>query len=155
MLPTENVQDYPRPPLLERAPYLITARLGGEEILRTEAAWRVCETHHPPSYYIPREALSCEVLPAKGSSFCEWKGRATYWSLKVGGVIAPRCAWSYPTPTPGFAPLKDHLAIYPEALEVVFVDGMEVTPQPGGFYGGWVTANLTGQIKGAPGTEWW
>ncbi|MEO0485947.1 MAG: DUF427 domain-containing protein [Pseudomonadota bacterium] len=154
-LAPEDVQAYPRPPLVEPVAARVEARLFGAVILDTDATWRVCETHHPPTYYVPPGALSCTLLPARGRSFCEWKGEATYWSLKVGDQIAPRAAWSYPRPTERFAAIRDFVAIYPGVLDGATVAGMPVTAQPGDFYGGWVTANLTGLVKGAPGTLHW
>ncbi|MEM6464713.1 MAG: DUF427 domain-containing protein [Pseudomonadota bacterium] len=153
--PIENVQSYPRPPLLELAPYRIVARAAGQVIVDTTEARRVCETHHPPTYYFPRGAIDAELLPAQGQSLCEWKGRAAYWSVKIGETVLSRVAWSYPQPTRDFAPIKDFVCIYPEALDSAEVDGMPVSAQPGDFYGGWVTENLTGTVKGGPGTRWW
>ncbi|MEL6689602.1 MAG: DUF427 domain-containing protein [Pseudomonadota bacterium] len=155
MLEIEDVQSYPRPPLLEPAPYSIRVEVAGQLIIDTRDAWRVCETHHPPSYYFPPEALKCELLPAKGSSMCELKWQAAYWSLKVGDEILPRVAWSYPRPTRRFEPIRDYVAIYPTALDRAFIDGLAVSAQPGDFYGGWVTENLTGIVKGGPGTLHW
>ncbi|MEM1375415.1 MAG: DUF427 domain-containing protein [Pseudomonadota bacterium] len=155
MLSTEDVQSYPRPPMLEPAPYLIRAEIAGQTVLETRDAWRVCETHHPPTYYFPPQDLRVALLPARGQSMCEWKGQATYWSFQVGHTVLPRVAWSYPRPTPAFEPIKDFVAIYPTALERAFVDGMAVTAQPGDFYGGWVTENLKGVVKGGPGTLHW
>ncbi|KIT14240.1 DUF427 domain-containing protein [Jannaschia aquimarina] len=154
-LPAENVQDYPRPPALERVPQRVEIRLGGQKIVDTSEAWRVCETHHAPTYYIPGDAIGAEITQARGRSFCEWKGVARYWSLAAGGTVAPRCAWDYPTPTKRFSALKDHFAIYAHAMDECRVGGVPVTPQPGDFYGGWVTPNLTGIVKGGPGTEGW
>lgn len=154
-LPPEDVTRYPRPPALESVPQRIQIRLGGEEIVSTTDALRVLETHHAPTYYIPRDAIRAEITRAAGASFCEWKGAARYWSLTAGDVSAPRCAWDYATPTPRFAALADHLAIYAHAMEEVRIAGEIVTPQPGNFYGGWVTANLRGTVKGGPGTEGW
>ena len=94
--------------------------------------------------------------PARGAgSFCEFKGTAGYWSLREGGTFAQECAWSYADPTPSFAALRGHLAVYPQAMDACFVDDEKVTPQPGGFYGGWITQNLVGPFKGAPGTSGW
>lgn len=151
----ENVQAYPRPPALEPVRQEIIVRLGGQEIVRTRDALRILETHHPPTYYVPFAAIRAARSPAPGRSFCEWKGRARYWTLAVGETVAERCAWDYPEPTPAFAPLRDHLAIYAHAMEACFVGDEKVLPQPGDFYGGWVTRNLTGRIKGGPGTEGW
>ncbi len=154
-LPVENVQTYPRPPLLEPVPHMVTVRLGGAEIVRTTRALRVCETHHAPTYYIPFADILAERSEAAGGSFCEWKGRARYWTLRAGGVEAKRCGWDYPSPTPRFAALADHMAIYAQAMEACTVGGLPVTPQTGDFYGGWVTENLEGIVKGGPGTMGW
>jgi uncharacterized protein (DUF427 family) len=151
----ENVQTYPRPPALERVPQRIRVILGGEEIASTTAAWRVLETHHAPSYYLPLADLRAERQEAPGRSLCEWKGLARYWTLSAGGARAERCAWDYPKPTRRFAELADHLAIYAHAMDACYVGEARVTPQPGAFYGGWVTPNLRGVVKGAPGTEGW
>ena len=155
-LPPEDVQSYPRPPRLEPVPQRVRVVVAGEVIVDTGAAWRVCETHHPPTYYLPLEGLLAEALrPAGGGSLCEWKGRAVYFDLDWRGVRVPRAGWSYPDPTPAFAPIRGHVALYARALEAAWVGEAPVSPQPGGFYGGWVTPNLRGRIKGAPGTEWW
>jgi uncharacterized protein (DUF427 family) len=155
-LPPENVQDYPRPPALERVPQVLRVVLGGEMIAETRAGWRVCETHHAPTYYIPPgDVAPAALTPASGASHCEWKGRAAYFDVSGGGVTRPRAAWCYPAPTERFAALAGHLAFYPGAMDACLVGTERVTPQPGDFYGGWVTANLEGKVKGGPGTSWW
>jgi len=155
-LAPENVQSYPRPPALDRVALPIRVVLGGETVATAEEALRVCETHHAPTYYLPPSAFVPDALiPAPGRSFCEWKGTARYWTVSGGGQTRPRAAWSYPDPTTPFAPLRDHVAVYPGRMDACFVDGIPVTPQPGDFYGGWVTPNLTGTVKGAPGTRRW
>lgn len=151
----ENVQDYPRPPRLEPAGRRVRVVLGGETIVDTDQALRVLETHHPPTYYVPPDAVRAALAPARGRSFCEWKGMASYWDVAAGGAVASRAAWSYASPAPGFAALRDHLAFYPGLMEACFVDEERVIPQPGDFYGGWVTADLDGIVKGGPGTEGW
>ena len=151
----ESVWDYPRPPRLEPVAQTIRIVLAGRTIVETSDAKRVLETSHPPVYYLPREAFTCELLASARRSFCEWKGMATYWSLRQADRTETDCAWSYPEPTPGFASLRDHLAVYPAAMDACFVDDERVTPQPGRFYGGWVTSNLIGPFKGAPGTMGW
>jgi uncharacterized protein (DUF427 family) len=154
--PVENVGDYPRPPRLESVTYQIRIVLGGVEIVKTNEAWRVLETFHPPTYYIPSTAfLDGVIQPAEGRSLCEWKGQARYFSLTAGGKTAARCAWAYPTPTPAFQPIANHLALYVAAMDACFVDGEQAKPQPGGFYGGWVNSWITGPIKGAAGTNHW
>jgi uncharacterized protein (DUF427 family) len=151
----ESVWDYPRPPLLQPTTARIRVELGGVVVADTVRALRVLETSHPPSYYLPPADCTLErFAPAQGRSFCEWKGEARYWTVTVGDRVAERATWSYPDPSPSFSPLRDHLAFYPAAFEC-FVDGERVTPQPGGFYGGWVTSAVAGPVKGPPGTEWW
>lgn len=152
----ERVADYPRPPRLEPARRRVRIVLGGETVAETDAAWRVLETFHPPTYYLPMAAFGEGVLrPGRGRSWCEWKGTARYWSLAAGGVLAEDAAWGYPEPTPAFAPLRDHLAVYAGAVDGCWLDGEQARPQPGGFYGGWVTGELVGPFKGEPGTLGW
>lgn len=151
----ENVQSYPRPPLLEPVPQKIVIQLGGAVIVDCTQALRVCETHHPPTYYIPPAAVTATLHPAPGGSICEWKGRARYVDVTAGGVTARRAAWIYDAPTPAFRALAGHLAFYPGLMQACFVGDEPVLPQPGDFYGGWVTSNLDGIAKGAPGTEFW
>jgi uncharacterized protein (DUF427 family) len=155
-LEAERVQDYPRPPALERVVLRVRVVLGGATVADSTESWRVCETHHAPTYYLPPEDVTAGVLtPARGSSFCEWKGRAAYWDVTAGGVTRPRAAWSYPTPTAEFSPIAGYLAFYPGLMDECRVGETQVTPQPGDFYGGWVTPNLQGTVKGGPGTRWW
>ena len=153
----ERVSDYPRPPRLEQETRRIQIVLGGVTIVDTTEAWRVLETTHPPSFYIPPTAFVAGTLVASPgrSSLCEWKGAAAYWTLQAGGRVARDAGWSYPAPTPAFAPIAGYVAVYAGAMDACFVGGELVTPQPGGFYGGWITAELIGPFKGTPGTEFW
>ena len=154
--PPERVADYPRPPRLEPAGRHVRVEFGGQVVAETDRAWRVLETTHPPTYYLPPDAFAPGVLvPSQRGSFCEWKGAARYWTLRAGGKEARDVAWSYPDPTPGFLPIRDHLALYAGPMDGVWLDGERVTPQPGGFYGGWITAELVGPFKGGPGTQGW
>ena len=152
----ESVCDYPRPPRLEEFRGSITVELGGERIASTDHGWRVLETSHPPTYYLPRAAfVSGALRDAPGSSWCEWKGQATYFDLVSGNAAAPRAAWTYLSPTAGFAPLTGALAVMAAAVDRCTVNGEDVLPQPGGFYGGWITSWVTGPFKGIPGSMGW
>ncbi len=153
---TESVWDYPRPPRVEASAELVEVVLGGVVIASTRASYRVLETSHPPTYYLPSEAFADgSVRPAEGSSFCEWKGVASYYDLVAGTTVAAAAAWAYPEPTRGFETIAGHLAVYPALVDRCTVDGEVVEPQPGGFYGGWITSRVTGPFKGAPGTRGW
>ena len=152
----ESVWDYPRPPRLETSDELVEVVLGGVVIARSTASWRVLETSHPPTYYLPQEAVVAGVLrPAAGGSWCEWKGQASYFDLVSGDQVARRAGWCYRTPTPGFEAITDAVAVMPALVDRCTVDGEVVEPQPGGFYGGWITSRVTGPFKGAPGTLGW
>lgn len=152
----ESVWAYPRPPRLERTARRLEIVLGGVKVADTTAALRVLETSHPPTYYLPRDAFLPGVLsPAPGRSVCEWKGPATYWTLSAGGEVAEAAGWSYERPTPAFRDLAGHVAVYAGRMDECRVDGEVVTPQPGGFYGGWITADVVGPFKGEPGTLGW
>jgi uncharacterized protein (DUF427 family) len=134
----------------------IVVELGGHVLADTVRAIRVCETSHPPVYYVPREDVAEQLLQrADGSSWCEWKGAATYWDAVVGGRRVPAVGWSYEDPSPGYEHLRGAIAFYPGRVDRATVDGRQVTPQPGGFYGGWITPEIAGPVKGGPGTLGW
>ena len=154
-LPPEDVQHYPRPPAMEPVSQRVRVVLGGAVVADTGRALRVLETHHAPTYYIPPGDVSATLSPAGGGSFCEWKGQARYFDVTAGGVTAEQAAWCYDAPTPGFTDLVGYLAFYAGLMEACFVGDARVGPQDGSFYGGWVTPNLRGRIKGARGTEHW
>jgi uncharacterized protein (DUF427 family) len=152
----ESVWDYPRPPRVEPTARRIRVVLGGVVIADSTRAHRVLETSHPPVYYIPPADIRMEHLtPVPESSFCEWKGRAGYYTVAAGGKRAERAAWYYPSPTPAFAAIKDAVAFYAGPMDACYVDDELVTPQPGGFYGGWITADVVGPFKGGPGSWGW
>ncbi len=152
----ESVWDYPRPPRLERTHKPIQIIFNGVTIADTTAAYRVLETSHPPTYYLPPADIEMQHLePAGGRSMCEWKGSARYFTVVVAEKRAERIAWAYPTPTAAFVAIKNYVAFYPAAMDACFVAGERVIAQPGGFYGGWITADIVGPFKGEPGTYGW
>lgn len=151
----ESVWDYPRPPRIEPVDRRVRIELGGSPVAETDRGLRVVETAGAPVVYLPPEDIVEGVLrPAAGSSFCEWKGSATYFDVAAAGRIAEHAAWAYLEPTPPFAAIAGWVSFYP-ALVDCRLDDEVVLPQPGGFYGGWLTAEITGPIKGAPGSGGW
>jgi len=152
----ESVWDYPRPPRVEETAERVTVDFGGARVVDTVRAVRVLETSHPPVYYVPREDVADgALLPAAGSSFCEFKGRAAYLDVVAGAAVAPRAAWYYPTPEPGYELLVGRVALYPGRMDACTVAGETVVAQEGDFYGGWITSRVVGPFKGAPGTLGW
>lgn len=152
----ESVWDYPRPPRLERSDKLVVVEFAGEVIAETRRALRILETSHPPTYYIPPEDIHREFLIAgELHTFCEFKGNASYWTLKVNERLSENAAWYYPRPTQRYAELKDHACFYPSRVDACYVDGERVQAQAGDFYGGWITEKIVGPFKGGPGTLGW
>jgi uncharacterized protein (DUF427 family) len=128
----------------------------GVTIAETRRAKRVLETSHPPVYYLPPEDVEMvHLIEASGTSWCEWKGRASYYDVVVEGEEARRAAWTYHQPSEAFEIIKDHVAFYPGVMDACYVDGEQVRPQPGRFYGGWITDDVVGPFKGGPGTQGW
>ncbi|MDY0910130.1 DUF427 domain-containing protein [Microbacterium sp. CFBP9034] len=152
----ESVWDYPRPPRIERVTNRVVIRLGGEVIVDTDDVVRVLETSHPPVYYLPIASFADGALSdAEGSSYCEFKGSARYLDIRGGGATASRAAWNYPRPSDGYEALAGRVAVYARQMDSCEVDGELVTPQPGRFYGGWITSWVVGPFKGDTGSIGW
>jgi uncharacterized protein (DUF427 family) len=152
----ESAWDYPRPPRLEPVSHQLQVVLGGETIAATTRAYRVLETSHPPNYYLPPDDVIEGVLErSDGRSFCEWKGRAHYFTVRGGGRNEIDAAWGYDAPSPAFEPITGYVAFYPARMDACYVDGELVMAQPGGFYGGWITSRVVGPFKGGPGSRGW
>jgi uncharacterized protein (DUF427 family) len=134
----------------------LTVVLGGVTVADTGRGYRVLETSHPPNYYFPPADVAPGVLtPDRGGSFCEWKGRAHYLTVHGGERVEDGAAWAYAAPSPAFAAITDHVAFYAGRMDACFVDGERAVPQPGDFYGGWITSRVVGPFKGGPGTRGW
>ena len=156
----ESVWDYPRPPRVEKVPHRARIEFAGVTIADSTEALRVVETAGAPVYYLPPTDVAMDyLLPTKQWSLCEWKGIARYWDVAVGDRRSENAAWSYPDPLTdlgqGYERIADHLAFYPGRVDACWLDDERVEPQPGGFYGGWVTSRIVGPIKGVPGSETW
>lgn len=152
----ESVWSYPRPPRLEPVTERLRVMFDGVVIADTTAGYRVLETSHPPTYYFPPSDIDLQRLePAPGASFCEWKGQAVYFTVVGPGRKVERVAWAYPTPTPPFRDIAGHVAFFAGPMDGCFVGDEQVVPQPGGFYGGWITRRVVGPFKGEPGSRGW
>ncbi|MEM7687776.1 MAG: DUF427 domain-containing protein [Pseudomonadota bacterium] len=152
----ESVWDYPRPAIAEPTDRRIQIIHRGIELVDSTRAWRTLETSHPPTYYIPPDDVAMDHLrPNPKRTMCEWKGQARYWDIVTEAGVIEAGAWSYAKPTPSFAPIADFLAFYPDPLDQCLVDGETITPQPGRFYGGWISQYEAGPFKGGPGSQFW
>ncbi len=152
----ESVWDYPRPPRLEPVDKKIQIIFNDQIIANTNQAYRVLETSHPPVYYLPPADIQMQYLHiTERSSFCEWKGDALYYHIVVGDRRIENAAWAYSTPTKNFQLIANHLAFYAQSMDACYIDNELVQPQPGEFYGGWITQNIVGPFKGSPGSWGW
>ena len=152
----ESAWDYPRPPRLEPIERRLRVVLGGEVVADTVRGFRVLETSHPPNYYLPPEDIVEGALtPAHGATVCEWKGRARFFTVHGGDRTETEAAWCYDTPSEAFTPIRCYVAFYAQRMDACFVDDEQVTPQPGRFYGGWITPDVVGPFKGGPGSRGW
>ena len=150
----ESVWDYPRPPKVVSCQHLVEVFHKDIAIARSTATYRVLETASPPTFYIPKTDVDwSQLINVAGHSNCEWKGQATYWVLASEPHAAP-VAWNYPDPKQEYEMLRDYTSFYPNRV-ACYVKGERVRPQPGTFYGGWITSNIVGPFKGEPGTEYW
>jgi len=152
----ESVWDYPRPPALEPVSKTIEVFFNGRRIALTNAAYRVLETSHPPTYYLPPEDIDMRLLKCSDrTTYCEWKGMGSYYHVEAGGMTAENAAWFYADPRGKFSPIKGYVAFYAHHMDKCMVDGEQVKPQPGNFYGGWVTSDIVGPFKGVAGSFGW
>lgn len=148
----ESVWDYPRPPRLERVRDRLRVVLARRVVAETVAGFRVLETSHAPTYYFPPDDVDEDALLTRDDmTVCEFKGLSRYFDVRAGRTIAKRAAWCYDDPTPGFAVIGGYLAFYASKMDECWVGDMRATPQPGAYYGGWVTPNIIGPFKGTPG----
>jgi uncharacterized protein (DUF427 family) len=152
----ESVWDYPRPPKLEKVNSTVEVFFARRRIASSNKAWRILETSHPPTVYIPLQDIDQNVLiKSNQATFCEWKGKGGYYHLQSEEIRVENAAWYYPDPKKAYQGLKDHLAFYPSKVEACFIDGEKVEAQEGDFYGGWITSKIVGPFKGAPSTFGW
>ena len=148
--------DYPRPPRLERFQGHIRIIFNRVSIIDTNDIYRVLETSHPPTYYLQISHFKCGVLKANdASSFCEFKGRANYYDIEYADKKVYKAAWQYPNASGTFMPMQDYVSVYAHLMDACFVNDEKVNAQEGNFYGGWITSNIFGPFKGAPGTWGW
>ena len=144
----ESVWDYPRPPRIESDTRRVEIRFGERVLGSTTRAVRVLETASPPTFYLPPDDVTPGALvPSGRRSLCEWKGEAADLDLVDGPESV---AWCYPRVFPEFAAIAGWIAFYPARVEC-FVGDERVRAQPGGYYGGWITDEIVGPVKGEPG----
>lgn len=158
----ESVWDYPRPPEVRDVVGNVQVSHGGRQIADSATALRVVETAGAPVYFISADDVDLSCLRENDYvTVCEWKGAAQHLDLVLpdGGGVVENAAFTYPDPFDdlgcGFSRIAGRIAFYPSRVDACFVNGEQVTPQPGNYYAGWVTAHIRGPIKGVPGSQDW
>ncbi len=152
----ESVWDYPRPPRVEPCARRAAVEVGGVTVAESSNALRVLETSQAPAIYFPPADVRMELLkPNRRQTFCEWKGTAEYFDIEAGSRLAEAAAWAYPDPDPRYEPIRDHLAFYPQRVDLCLLGEERVEPNEGDFYGGWITSDIQGPFKGGPGSRGW
>lgn len=155
-LPPESVWDYPRPAICEAVDLRLRVMVDGLLLADSRRGFRVLETSHPPCYYLPPEDVDLTALQrSERQSFCEWKGLAHYYDFQGENLRIDSLAWAYSEPSKHFKPLANYISFYASKCDACCVNEERVRPQPGDFYGGWITANLRGPFKGGPGSRFW
>jgi uncharacterized protein (DUF427 family) len=146
------VWDYPRPPRVERSERPVKVIADGVVVAESTDALRVLETAGAPTIYVPLLHVKMRFLaPSPGrTTYCEWKGRASYFDIGT----ARRAAWMYPDPKSEYEMLRGYVSFYPAKVECYLGDE-RARPQPGRFYGGWVTDDIVGPFKGERGSARW
>ncbi|KAK3367230.1 hypothetical protein B0T24DRAFT_597055 [Lasiosphaeria ovina] len=143
-----NVQNFPRPPVVERAMRNILIKWHGQLIADCApgVAFMVLETHHPPVYYLPPIQVRIPLATTHRSTFDEYKGAATYYSMmspiSAADTVVNRI-WSYNDPPKEYEAIKGYLAFSPGPWEC-YVDGERAGAAPGDYHGGWVTSDIEG-----------
>jgi uncharacterized protein (DUF427 family) len=152
----ESVWDYPRPPKLEPVGETVRVIFNEKVLAQSTEALRILETSHPPTIYIPKKDIDLSMLEeASRNTYCEWKGRGSYYHLLNGDRVVQNAAWYYHNPRNAYKDLKNHIAFYPSKVDQCFIGDEEVEAQAGDFYGGWITSKIVGPYKGGDGTFGW
>lgn len=104
----------------------IMVRLAGRMVADTRRALTLAEASYPAVHYIPRADVDMAVLErTEHATYCPYKGECSYFSLASGGARGINAAWSYEAPYPAVEAIKDHIAFYPDRVEVVELPASE------------------------------
>ena len=125
----QNVQAQTRPikipgpdhPIsVERNPSRVVISIAGRVVADTREALTLGEAHYPAVQYIPRRDVDMTLLARTDrSTYCPYKGDASYFSIPAGGERSSDAVWSYETPYAAVAGIKDHLAFYPDRVDTI------------------------------------
>ena len=115
----------------EDSPRRVRVKFGGETIADSKRAKLLHETGHLPVYYFPEEDVRMDLLEESDhTTYCPFKGDASYWSVRVGDEVAENAVWSYPEPIDSAPPLAGYLAFYWNKMDHWFEEDEEVFVHP-------------------------
>jgi uncharacterized protein (DUF427 family) len=100
----------------------VRVTVAGRIVAESVAALRLEEKGYPPVYYLPRDDADMSLLVRTTHySYCPYKGDCTYYSIPIGGSKSDYAVWTYQTPYPAVAEIKEHLAFYPSRVDAIEV----------------------------------
>ncbi len=150
----ENVSNYPRPPALEKCKGNVEIFITSTTKVECNNYYRVLETFHAPTIYISKNYFANNIIDYKNtkSSYCEWKGIASYINLinREENITIYNAGWYYKNPKEAYQEIKGYISLYPEKVRSCSINGEFVKSQDGGYYGGWITSRVKGPFKGDP-----
>ncbi len=116
---------------LERSPRRVRVKFNGETIADSNAAHLLFETRHLPVYYFPRADVRMDkLMPTEHHTFCPYKGRAAYWTIRVGDKVSENAVWGYPDPYDEVPALKDFVAFYWDRVDGWYEEDEEIFVHP-------------------------
>jgi uncharacterized protein (DUF427 family) len=108
------------PITIEPSPSRVVVTVGGSVVADTQRALTLREGSYPPVQYIPIEDVEQSLLEGTDhTSYCPFKGDASYYSVPLGGERSQNAVWVYREPHPAVAEIKDHVAFYPERVDSI------------------------------------
>jgi uncharacterized protein (DUF427 family) len=98
----------------------VVVKVAGKIIADSRDALTLREARYPPVQYIPRKDVNMALLVrTEHASYCPYKGDSAYYSIPAGGARSADSVWTYESPYPAVAAIKDHVAFYPDRVDTI------------------------------------
>ena len=98
----------------------VVVTVGGQIIADTRAALTLSEAGYAAVQYIPRRDVDMTALARSDhTTYCPYKGEASYFSIPIGGERSTNAVWTYETPFPAMAAIKNYVAFYPDRVDEI------------------------------------
>jgi uncharacterized protein (DUF427 family) len=100
----------------------VTVRLGGRVVAQSDRALTLREASYPAVQYLPLEDVDADALrPSRRTSYCPFKGDASYFDVVAGEDVAHAAVWTYREPHEAVAAIRGHAAFYPDRVDAIEV----------------------------------